>query len=37
MYFENPKNWLSFSPIPKESGLVVGLSHSYNSWNSSSI
>ena len=25
MYFENPKNWLSFSPIPKESSLVVGL------------
>ena len=26
MYFENPKNWLSFSPIPKESSLVVGIS-----------
>jgi len=29
MYFENPKykqNWLSFSQIPKESSLVVGLS-----------
>ena len=26
MYFENPKNWLTFSPIPKESSLVVGIS-----------
>ncbi len=26
MYFENPKNWLSFSQIPKESALVVGIS-----------
>jgi hypothetical protein len=26
MYFENPKNWLSFSQIPKESSLVVGIS-----------
>ena len=26
MYFENPKNWLSFSQIPKSSSLVVGIS-----------
>lgn len=26
MYFEIPKNWLTFSPIPKESSLVVGIS-----------
>ena len=26
MYFETPKNWLSFSQIPKSSSLVVGVS-----------